>query len=532
MTEFQTENIKIQDEDDDILSNHMKLYDIEEAIQVVGDSNWYQKRSIIYIWSMFIFMSYMFFLVPSTTYPPTFTCADGSSCTETDGGCDAGSIVDSDKMASAVTEFKLYCDNLQLRNLLQSIGMVGAAFGLLVVNLFSDNFSRKKCIIFVWGFGALFAILYGVTQSVALLIISQFGIGLGYNCLLILFLVQMNELSATYRVMGITVAYAISSLGQISIYFIIMITENWRYQILYFFAIPSAALWLLSFFLIDDQPRFLILKNKEKCVEVLKRIASANGKECPITVDNLKSPNQENNLSQVESQQSKKKYTYYDLFAYKSQRIILFPLMFALFFLSSLYYGTQLSLDSVGFTFQQNCLYIGISELVGYLASDRICSKLRRRKWGIITLFVTSCFLILDAIFKVPNDCTNECYQKDLQMVFTCLARFIVSFSFSFLLIQIGEAFPVTLKSIGYGFITAFSNIGNVISPYLQNLAIEIEIDPLYILGIVGMLSCICIFLSKETFQQPDIQDIPELLESNKNSGINKPMMVSVNSQQ
>lgn len=83
---------------------------------------------------MFSFLSYYFFLVPSTTYPPQFICADGSICTETSGGCDVGGVVDSDLTASAVAEFGLYCDKAYLRNLLQSIGMVGAGVGLFIVN--------------------------------------------------------------------------------------------------------------------------------------------------------------------------------------------------------------------------------------------------------------------------------------------------------------------------------------------------------------------------------------------------------------
>lgn len=126
----------------------------------------------------------------------------------------------------------------------------------------------------------------------------------------------------------------------------------------------------------------------------------------------------------------------------------------------------------------------------------------------------------------------------------TLLFNSLIAQMISFVLIQIGEAFPVTLKSIGYGFVTGLSTVGktlisnssfscltnqsdfnfliplfssltgSILSPYLQNFSEYIHISPLYSLAVVGMLSCISILFSKETFKQPDVSDIPELLEN------------------
>jgi len=73
--------------------------------------------------------------------------------------------------------------------------MVGAGVGLLIVNMFSDNFSRKKSIIAVWGIGSISAIAYGLAPNTVILLISSFGIGFGMNSLLVLFLVFINDLS-------------------------------------------------------------------------------------------------------------------------------------------------------------------------------------------------------------------------------------------------------------------------------------------------------------------------------------------------
>lgn len=73
--------------------------------------------------------------------------------------------------------------------------MVGAGVGLLIVNMISDNFSRKKSIIGVWGIGAISAIVYGLAPNTVILLISSFGIGFGMNSLLVLFLVHINDLS-------------------------------------------------------------------------------------------------------------------------------------------------------------------------------------------------------------------------------------------------------------------------------------------------------------------------------------------------
>ncbi|EGR30557.1 major facilitator superfamily protein, putative [Ichthyophthirius multifiliis] len=309
--------------------------------------------------------------------------------------------------------------------------------------------------------------------------------------------------------MGITVAYAISSFGQIVIYLIIMITKNWREQILYFLGIPSIILCAFSFFIIDDQPRFLILKDTKKCIQMLNKISQVNKTSEYMQSIQLReiSTQQENSGKDLS-----KKYTYIDLFIYKSQLKIVIPLTLAMLFLNTLYYGSQLSLDSVGFTFQENCLYVGISELLGYFLSNYICQRFKRKRYGILTILITSIFLILCGIFEVPLSCLDKnCYQKNLQMIFTCFARFIVSFSFSFILIQIGEAYPTTLKAIGYGFSTGFSFLGGVVSPYIIDLSNKNDFNPIISLALVGILSCVSLFFSQETFGKPDVQNIPEL---------------------
>ncbi len=67
--------------------------------------------------------------------------------------------------------------------------MIGAGVGLLFINYFSDNYSRKKSIIVAWIIGSVCSIVYSVTPNIPLLLITNFGIGLGYNVLLVLFLV-------------------------------------------------------------------------------------------------------------------------------------------------------------------------------------------------------------------------------------------------------------------------------------------------------------------------------------------------------
>lgn len=95
------------------------------------------------------------------------------------------------------------------------------------------------------------------------------------------------------------------------------------------------------------------------------------------------------------------------------------------FGIHALYYGIQFSLDLIGSNVAKNTFYVGLADFFGYLLSgnfpicyiyfilynyfiDIACPKLPRKRWLIITLFLTSIFCFSFAIDPVPKDCVPD----------------------------------------------------------------------------------------------------------------------------
>lgn len=48
------------------------------------------------------------------------------------------------------------------------------------------------------------------------------------------------------------------------------------------------------------------------------------------------------------------------------------------------------------------------------------------------------------------------------------VARFVISFSFSFMIIWLNELYPTSIRSVGVGFIAAVGFLGAWFTPYIK----------------------------------------------------------------
>lgn len=61
-----------------------------------------------------------------------------------------------------------------------------------------------------------------------------------------------------------------------------------------------------------------------------------------------------------------------------------------------IYYTTLLNLDNIGYTKLVNQQIVGLSEACGYIAAEIVISKILRKKWSLIGMFLSSlmCFVL------------------------------------------------------------------------------------------------------------------------------------------
>lgn len=85
-----------------------------------------------------------------------------------------------------------------------------------------------------------------------------------------------------------------------------------------------------------------------------------------------------------------------DLLKYKSLRWATIGGGFVFLSIQVIYYTTLLNLDNIGYTKFVNQQIVGLSEGFGYVAAEIVISKILRKKWSLIGMFLSSlmCFTL------------------------------------------------------------------------------------------------------------------------------------------
>lgn len=173
-------------------------------------------------------------------------------------------------------------------------------------------------------------------------------------------------------------------------------------------------------------------------------------------------------------------------------------------FIHLLFFGTTYSLTSIGKSYEWNIFYIGIIATCGYSMADWVCLRVSRKvtltlSYGIACL---ACFCFY--FITIPEDCLgyqNSCAMKTLQIVLSCLVRFVLTFSFAAYILVCTESYPTKLRSTGYGAAFAVGYIGSFSSPYVVAAAENLGLNPLLSLGVICAAGIFTIFPMKETFK-------------------------------
>ncbi|EWS71491.1 MFS transporter (macronuclear) [Tetrahymena thermophila SB210] len=490
-------------------SSSSQEMDIDEAMEKVGQRHKYQKVIVFFSSLTMFFATFCYMVIPYYLSPPTFECLkDGkwTTCDEDNGACDAKiqSRMTTNVDSSISAQLELYCDNRTWRTIIQSTPYFGCIVGVFIFNYFSDNKGRAITIKVCWVIGTVFSLILNFSTNIPMLLIGSFGLGFGIQTLLSLVIVNCNEISAgQFRVIAVILLYVLWAVNEMQYIWLLKVFPNWKWCTFICFTAPMCLLTAFPFIFIRDSPRYLYQKSRQKCLEALNYIADFNKRE-KIREYDLKE----------EGRNDDRTYSYIDLFRYKSQRKTTIFMMILFISPHILYYGIQVSLDQLGSSFEENSLYIGIGEFIGYVASDLISHKIPRKKGTFYSLLVTCALCISFIFFQIPESCKSSdqtCWQKPFQSFMAALSRCIVSLTFSLMVLLCGETYPTTLKSVGYGFNFAIGMIGSFLSPYIVDISNRMGIVPVASLGVLTLMGCVAVCFLKETLNQPMLQEIPEL---------------------
>ncbi|EAR83681.1 MFS transporter (macronuclear) [Tetrahymena thermophila SB210] len=499
---------------------------IEEAMEKVGQKNRYQIIVTALSFLTWLITTYGYMVLPYFMSAPDFECfVDGkwSKCTEDTGACDHNIKVNilTEKSSTIAADFELYCDNRQIRVIIQSMPLFAGVIGTFFFGFFTDRYGIKLAIKTCWILGILSSTFFNFSTNSICLLVGSFGVGFSALILQNLFIIHMNELSVgQFRVMALLGMYIFWSISEMQYIWMMKVLPNWRWNMLAFYTIPFSCCIIFAFKWIHDSPRYLYQKNRSRCLQNLNLIATVNQKE-QISDKQL----------QVYKGKMSKQYNYLDLFSYPSQRSSTIVISIVFLFVNFLYQGTQVVLNTVGSSFGENSLYVGIGELFGFAFSDLISHRIPRRMGIFYTLGATCIICMSFYFYPIPQYCESDqatCWQKYLQGFMVSLARAITSLTFGLELLLCGELYPSTLKSLGYGMNLAVGYFGTFLAPSSIDWAKENGFTPIVFIGFVSFVGNFITLFSKETLNIQAPLDIPEELQQNyTNNDKNNPNNIS-----
>jgi len=158
-----------------------------------------------------------------------------------------------------------------------SVMLLGAIFGSLVVKFFSQHFGRRSVIISSAIFFIIFSIGAALSQSVHMLIIMRFFLGIALGMASFITPIYLAEVAPRKQRGGVIAMYQLMiTIGILAAFLIdqyFVPTQDWRWM-LGVVAIP-ASIMLLGCIMIPNSPRWLMLTGKlDKAKYTLEKLTS------------------------------------------------------------------------------------------------------------------------------------------------------------------------------------------------------------------------------------------------------------------
>ncbi|KAJ6654224.1 hypothetical protein lerEdw1_007321 [Lerista edwardsae] len=411
--------------------------------------------------------------------------------------------------STIITEWDLVCDLRKLREMAQSIYMLGVLLGALVLGGLADRYGRKAIIMWsflqmsVTGTCAAFSpnyVSFCVFRFLSGMALSGFGLSIA--CLIV------EWIPTEWRTITIAFTGFAYTAGQILLAGVSYSIRDWRWLQL----AVSAPFFLFLFYSwwFAESARWLLLSKKtDRAVVVLQRVSRINGKEeagARITAETLLS-NMEGELAGV-----KASYTISDLVRTPAIRHIFCCLSVVWFSTSFAYYGLAMDLQNFGVSIFLVQLIFGAVDIPAKVIGTITMSYIGRKVSLVSFLFVAGLVIIV-----------NIFVSTELQGVRTALAvigKGCLSAAFNCVFLYTTELYPTPIRQTGLGFGSTMARVGGIISPLAKMMEDYYAFLPPAVYGVVPILSGIAACFLPETLNVPLPDTIEEVeIRSRKKKG-------------
>lgn len=430
--------------------------------------------------------------------------ANVSSCSSSD------LIIDENYVKSSlVIDYDFTCSRAFLKNVINSLYLVGMLLGSFIIGSLSDRCGRLKglllSILLVSVAGSLCALQPPLIVLGILRVICGMG---GVGAFICGYVIVVEMVTPKYSIqmnMLISIGFVIGSMILTGLSFFI---REWKYLQL---AIHMPLILLLSYgFLVPESPRWLISKGRHlEAKKIIAQIAKANGRAEPTHL--YGKSNTVHTYHEIRSVDEIEKVSLWEVFNHRPLLWRTLAMMVNWFSVTMSFYGIIFTLTSLAGDPYLN-FFLGIlTELPGIFlvyASVRFVGR-RINMSFLMTLGGVSC--IIAGISMGSNFHLS-------QRIFALLAKLCAAAIFNSIFLYTTELYPTNIRNSALGSCSTIGRIGGVSALLLGGLR-QIWVPlPLLVYGCIGIIAGFGTLFLPETTGTPLPETIEEALQVGKNS--------------
>ncbi|XP_060032329.1 solute carrier family 22 member 6 [Erinaceus europaeus] len=439
---------------------------------------------------------------------PNGTEANGTGATEP---CIDGWIYDNSTFPSTiVTEWDLVCHHRALRQLAQSLYMVGVLLGAMVFGHLADRLGRRKVLILnylqtaVSGTCAAFAPNFPV-YCICRLLSGMSLASIALNCMTL----NVEWMPIHTRAWVGTLIGYVYSVGQFLLAGLAYAVPHWRHlQLLV--SVPYFAAFVYSWFFIESARWYSSSGRLDLTLKTLQRVAQINGKQeegAKLSMEVLRT-----NLHK-ELTLSHRQASAMELLRCPTLRRLFLCLSLLWFATSFAYYGLVMDLQGFGVSIYLIQVIFGAVDLPAKLVCFLVINSLGRRPAQMASLLLAGICILVNGV--VPQD------QTIVRTSLAVLGKGCLASSFNCIFLYTGEVYPTMIRQTGLGMGSTMARVGSIVSPLVSMTAEFYPSMPLFIFGAVPVAASAAIVLLPETLGQP-LPDTVQDLENRRKGKLSR----------
>ncbi|XP_066989686.1 uncharacterized protein [Macrobrachium rosenbergii] len=404
------------------------------------------------------------------------------------------------------SEFNLVCGQAYLKATYQGMQMIATIFTCTFTGYLSDRYGRKTVLVVTQIVHSILCLSIVFSHNFTVILALRFLQGCfsanGAHALA-LEVCELRWRSIVGIVIALPWAFGMMAWGGLA-----SLIGDWRVLQL---AVALPLFLRMGFhFLIDESPRWLILKGREEeAIRVLRKAARWNRVQLPSDErlkEIFKEIQEEQNVTVIKKRREKRQLIDYvpTLLRTPKVRAMTVLLSSVLFSSSIVYAGLTLSGDIYS---TDPFLYIalgGVMEIPAYTVAAPLINWLGKKKPTIF--FLSFCGVAVLALAFIPEDLTW------LITSLAMLGKLCNCMAFMTLFVYLNELFPTEVRMQGLGVGVTLACVGSSIAPYITDyLGPIITWAPSVIFGLSSIVGSFLLLPLPETKGRPMIETVDAL---------------------